>query len=168
MRPTPGFQWIAVVALILTASAAAHAAPCTLTGLSWMASDWRNANDPAGSQERWTLAPGGILMGSSFEAHNDGTGYAEVMTVRQDGSSINMVLRHFDLGLSKAWEEQTAPMIFIAASCEDRSAIFDGQGTHAGEHLTYRRTSEGLTIIGDFLHHGKPSHVEWKMIQGKE
>jgi len=90
------------------------------------------------------------------------------MTVRQDGSSIDMVLRHFDLGLSKAWEEQTAPVIFTAASCEDRSAIFDGQGTHVGEHLTYRRTAEGLTIIGDFLHHGKPSHVEWKMIQGKE
>jgi hypothetical protein len=55
-------------------------------------------------------------------------------------------------------------MIFAAASCDGRSAVFDGQGTHAGEHLTYKRTVEGLAIIGDFLHHGEPVHMEWKMI----
>ena len=102
------------------------------------------------------------------EIKKDGTGYAEAMTVRQDGASINMILRHFDVDLRKAWEERTAPMIFTAASCEGTSAIFDGQGDHAGEHLTYKRTAEGLTIIGDFLHHGKPVHVEWKMIAGKD
>jgi hypothetical protein len=160
--------WMVAAALIATGAAGAQSAPCTLSGLSWMAGNWHSTNDPAGAQERWTLAPGGVLMGSSFEIKKDGTGYAEAMTVRQDGASINMILRHFDVDLRKAWEERTAPMIFTAASCEGTSAIFDGQDDHAGEHLTYKRTAEGLTIIGDFLHHGKPVHVEWKMIAGKD
>jgi len=167
MKSNLRLKLAAVAALLTAGTIAAHAAPCSLAGLSWMAGDWRNADDPAGSQERWTLAPGGVLMGASFEFEKDGTGYAEAMTVRQDGAAINMVLRHFDAALSKAWEERAAPMIFTAVSCDGESAIFDGQGDHVGEHLTYKRTPEGLTIIGDFLHHGKPSRVEWKMIAGK-
>jgi hypothetical protein len=37
------------------------------------------------------------------------------------------------------------------------------QGDHAGEHLTYKRSGDSLLIIGDFLHHGTPSHMEWRM-----
>jgi hypothetical protein len=63
--------------------------------------------------------------------------------VRQDGATINMVLLHFDIDLGRAWEERTSPMIFVAASCDGQSAVFDGQGEHAGEHLTYKRTGRG-------------------------
>jgi hypothetical protein len=168
MRSILRFTFIAVATLLAAGAVTVHAAPCTLAGLNWMAGDWHNATDPAGSQERWTLAPGGVLMGASFEFAKDGTGYAEVMTVRQDGAAINMVLRHFDAALSKAWEERAEPMVFTAANCDGQSAVFNGVGDHVGEHLTYKRTAEGLTIIGDFLHHGKLTHVEWKMIAGKD
>jgi hypothetical protein len=50
-----------------------------------------------------------------------------------------------------------------AASCDAGSAVFDGQGDHAGEHLTYKRSGDSLLIIGDFLHHGTPSRMEWHM-----
>jgi Domain of unknown function (DUF6265) len=164
---------IAAGAGLIAVCATAQAGPCTLAGLSWMAGNWHNADDPAGAQERWTPAPGGVLMGSSFEAHADGTGYAEAMTIRQDGTAILMVLRHFDLGLKRAWEEREAPMIFAAATCESNAAVedravFDGQGDHQGEHLTYKRSGESLLIVGDFLHHGKPDHEEWHMVLGKD
>jgi Domain of unknown function (DUF6265) len=81
--------------------------------------------------------------------------------------SIQMVLRHFDLALSKAWEERTAPMVFTASSCNSTSAVFDGQEGHTGEHLTYNRSRETLLIVGDFLHQGKPDHEEWHMIAAK-
>jgi len=93
------FQCVAVAAFLAAGALAAHAAPCTLAGLSWMAGDWRNSADPNGSEERWTVAPGGVLMGSAFEFEKDGKGYAEAATVRQDGAAINMVLRHFDIDL---------------------------------------------------------------------
>jgi hypothetical protein len=159
---------LAMLSALTVVCAAAHAAPCTLSALQWMAADWNNAATRASSQERWTVAPGGVLMGSSFEANPDGKGFAEVMTVREDGGSIRMVLRHFDLALSKAWEERTAPMVFVASNCDGMSAVFDGQDDHAGEHLTYKRSGETLLIVGDFLHHGKPDHEEWHMIAARK
>jgi len=167
MQKLPVFRLIAVFSALVATHAAIHAAPCTLAGLQWMAANWHNSADPDGAQEHWAMAPGGILMGTSWEIAKDGTGYAEIMTVRQDGGAINMVLRHFDIALSRAWEERTAPMIFTASSCEAASAVFDGQGEHQGEHLTYRRSGEILVIIGDFLHHGKPDHEEWHMTAAK-
>jgi len=167
MKTPAALRIVALLAAFTVGHAAAHAAPCTLSGLQWMASDWRNAANPAGAQERWTVAPGGVLMGSAWEAHDDGKGYAELMTVRQEAGSIRMILRHFDLGLSKAWEERTAPMVFVAASCDGTSAVFDGSDDHAGEHLTYKRSGDSLLIVGDFLHHGKPDHEEWHMIAAK-
>jgi hypothetical protein len=102
-------------------------------------------------------------MGSSFEFPKGKTGYAEIMTIRTDGAGLSMLLRHFDGGLATAWEEKTAPMIFAAANCDANTVTFDGQGEHAGEHMTYTRTGDALHIVADFLHHGTPIHAEWHM-----
>jgi Domain of unknown function (DUF6265) len=155
---------LVILSAFVVLDVGAHGATCTLTGLKWMAADWNNAANPHGAQERWTIVPGEVLMGSSFEANQEGKGYAEIMTIREDSGSIRMVLRHFDLGLSKAWEDRITPMVFIASACDGTSAIFDGQDDHAGEHLTYKRSGEMLLIVGDFLHHGRPDHEEWHMI----
>jgi hypothetical protein len=154
-------------ACVLVCGPWATASPCSLAGLTWMAGDWHNAENPTGAQERWALAPSGVLMGSSWEANQEGKGYAEIMTIRNESGSIHMVLRHFDLALSKAWEERTVPMVFTASNCSDTAAVFDGQDDHTGEHLTYKRSGESLLIVGDFLHHGKPDHEEWHMIAAK-
>jgi hypothetical protein len=111
------------------------------------------------------MAPNGILMGSAWEFPPAKSGYAEVMTVRPDGDSISMFLRHFDGGLKNAWEERGAPMVFTASSCERDSVVFDGRGDHAGEHMSYRRSGNKLTIVADFLHHGTPDHEEWHMVR---
>jgi Domain of unknown function (DUF6265) len=166
-KPAAARLLVALLALTL-ADAGANAAPCTLPGLQWMAADWHNTANPDGSQERWSVTPSGVLMGNSFESNPDGKGFAEIMTVREDNGSIRMILRHFDLALSKAWEERTAPMVFTASNCDSTSAVFDGQDDHAGEHLTYKRSGETLLIVGDFLHHGKPDHEEWHMTAGKK
>jgi hypothetical protein len=164
MNPQSRLQLIAMLSLLLIGRAAGHAAPCTLAGLQWMAAEWHNAADPEGAQENWAQTPRGVLMGTSWEIAKNGTGYAEIMTVRQDGTAIDMILRHFDIALTKAWEERASPMVFTASSCGDRSAVFDGQGDHQGEHLTYARSGDSLVIVGDFLHHGKPDREEWHMI----
>jgi Domain of unknown function (DUF6265) len=167
MNTPAALRLLAVLLAFAVAQVRANAAPCTLSGLKWMAADWRNSTNPEGAQEHWNLAPGGVLMGNAFEGSPEGKGYAEIMTVREDGGSIRMVLRHFDLALSKAWEDRTAPMVFVASNCDGTSAVFDGQDDHAGEHLTYKRSGETLLIVGDFLHHGKPDHEEWHMILAK-
>ncbi len=67
-----------------------------------------------------------------------------------------MRLRHFDGSLSRAWEDKESPVVFVLAQCDAQSAVFDGTGDKQGEHITYRKTVEGLTFVGDFLHGGKP------------
>jgi hypothetical protein len=111
--------------VIFAVPSPARAVPCSLASLSWMAGSWHNSNDPTRAQERWVLAPDGVLMGSAWEFPKGHSGYAEVMTVRQDSSAIAMVLRHFDGRLSKAWEERDAPMVFTASRCERDSRLND-------------------------------------------
>ncbi len=154
------------LALMLGAAPLAGAAPCTLKGLGWIAGTWRDAANPAGAEERWAVAPGGVLMGSSWDFPPGGkAGYAEVMTIRPEGDALQLVLRHFDVGLRGAWEDRDTPMLFLATRCEAGLAVFEGLGPRAGERLTYERTAQGLKITGDFLHDGRPSHVEWQMVR---
>jgi hypothetical protein len=151
--------------LLLGIARIAHSQPhpCALGELGWLAGSWGNIAEPDRAQERWALAPDGILMGTSWEFPAGKSGFAEIMTVRLNGDTISMYLRHFDAGLNKAWEERDAPMVFTAASCERNSVVFDGQGARAGEHMTYRRVGDKLNILADFLHHGVPDHEEWHM-----
>jgi hypothetical protein len=140
------------------------AEPCSLSALGWMAGAWHDAANPRGSQEQWVAVPGAVLMGSAWSFPPDGKpGFAEIMTVRHDGAGIVMVLRHFDVSLSRAWEEREAPMMFSAAQCTERTAVFDGLGARAGEHLSYERSGDRLRVVGDFLHNGKAVRVEWQM-----
>lgn len=51
---------------------------------------------------------------------------------------------------------QTAAPVFVAkqhdftaVNCDASSAVFDGRGDHAGEHLTYKRSGDSLLIIGE-------------------
>jgi hypothetical protein len=148
-----------------TFTAVTAPSPCHMTDLRWMAGDWHNASDPSRAQERWALAPDSILMGSSWEFPPGKAGYAEIMTVRPDGGSISMFLRHFDAGLKGAWEERGAPMVFQLSSCDRETANFEGQGDHAGERMSYRRSGERLLIVADFLHHGTPDHEQWQMVR---
>jgi hypothetical protein len=155
--------------ILLCAAAASHSQspphPCMLSDMAWMAGSWYNKADPTRAQERWALAPDGVLMGSSWEFPQGKAGFAEIMTVRRDGESLSMFLRHFDGGLKAAWEERGAPMVFTASSCGRNTVIFDGQGDHAGEHMAYRRSGNELSIVADFLHHGTPDHEEWRMVR---
>jgi hypothetical protein len=160
---------LAVLMLLLVPPVShSQSRPCALSDIGWMAGSWRNASDPDRARERWSVAPNGILMGSAWEFPAGKSGYAEIMTVRPDGDSISMFLRHFDGGLKNAWEERGAPMVFTASSCEPNGVIFDGQGDHAGEHMSYRRSGNKLTILGDFLHHGTPDHEEWHMVLARD
>jgi Domain of unknown function (DUF6265) len=151
--------------LILAGACRAQAHPCTLKDLGWMAGSWHNSADPERAQERWTLAPDSILMGSAWEFPPGKAGFAEIMSVRPDGQGVSMFLRHFDVGLKSAWEERGSPMVFTASSCMQNAAVFDGQGDHTGEHMAYRRSGDMLSITADFLHHGTPDHQEWQMIR---
>ena len=102
----PKFLFVAAAAMtaIVWAPPAA-ASVCSLSSLGWIAGNWRDVTDPERSQERWVAAPDHVLMGSAWEFPEGKAGYAEIMTVQADGDAVLMLLRHFDGGLKRAWEE---------------------------------------------------------------
>jgi hypothetical protein len=61
------FVRIAVACILVVGSAhSAVTAECSLATLNWMARSWHNVSDPHRAQERWAVAPEGVLMGSGL------------------------------------------------------------------------------------------------------
>ncbi len=168
-RRVPAICALSLAALLLLCAHPAPAADCAPGTLAWMAGRWQDASNTQGSREQWSVAPGGILMGSGWSFPPDGKcGFTEIMTVRPQGETLKMVLRHFDVALSRAWEERDAPMEFLATDCSAHRAVFEGSGARSGERLTYDATATGLEITGDFLHQGKAVQVKWHMTRSPE
>ena len=124
-----------------------------------MCATWRGR----GGEERWVKVPprggqrGVSARGSAelFNGNGWGRSFSEAMSLTRDQTGVVMRLRHFDPGMTHAWEDRDAPMSFRLTHLHGTEAIFDGEGPHRRERLTYRRTGDSLTVIGDFIHHGK-------------
>jgi hypothetical protein len=150
-----------VAAAMALASAVADAAPCRLADLHWLAGAWRDDSPGTLTEERWVVGPDNRLIGSSWTLHpGAGGGVIEAETIQSGAAGVTLRVRHFSGDLALAREEKDAPMVFVAASCESESIVLDGQGERAGEHMTYRRSGDTLTFIGDFIHQGQPLRVE--------
>jgi hypothetical protein len=161
MRPLRPLAPLAASATALALAAGAHAAPCQLPNLHWMVGEWHDDAADTFTEERWAAGPGDRLMGSSWSLHsNRPSGVVEAETIQTNAAGVVvLVLRHFSADLALAWEPQTAPMTFKAAGCEPNTVVFDGQGDHYGEHITYKRAGDTLTFTGDFIRAGKPAQV---------
>jgi uncharacterized protein DUF6265 len=147
-----------LLALALSSPAVAQ---CGAKDAAFLAGTWQARDDNDVTEERWALLPSGQLMGSSWSMHPSRPGgFAEAETIVDEGGALTLRLRHFDLPLAHAREETDAPMVFVASSCSSDAIAFDGQGDRTGEHIAYRRDGDKLTFVGDFLHAGKPVHVE--------
>jgi len=151
------------VMLALAALPAAAAGACTIADLAFLLGDWRSDDGATTGEEHWVLTAANTLAGSSWEARGNSLSFMETLSVLPQNERIELHLRHFDGALNHAWEERDAPMVFALAQCDGQGAVFDGTGARAGERIAYRRSAQGLTFIGDFLHQGKPVHVEVNM-----
>ena len=139
------------------------AASCAIEDLAFMQGEWHSSDGTAKGEERWLLTPANTLAGSSWVAKGSELSFVEALSISPQNNRIEMHLRHFDGSLSHAREEKDSPMVFALERCDGQYAVFDGTGAREGEHITYRRTTEGLTFVGDFLHQGKPVRVEVQM-----
>jgi hypothetical protein len=136
---------------------------CSIQSLRFMEGVWQSEEGDTRGEERWSLTSANTLAGSAWEAKGGAMAFAEALSIVPQDGTIQMRLRHFDGGLQHAWEEKDSPMIFQLARCDTSSAVFDGTGDKAGEHITYRRSGDDLIFIGDFLRKGKPFRLELRM-----
>lgn len=140
---------------------------CGIDDLKFMEGDWRYEQGNTRGEERWAWTVANTLSGSSWEAEDTKLHFAEVLSITEHDGVVEMHLRHFDGALNHAWEERDAPMIFRLARCEPALVTFDGTGTKAGEHITYARSGNSLTFVGDFLRSAQPFRVELRMQASK-
>jgi hypothetical protein len=155
--------FLALIVMAESSIPAVAATSCAIGDLAFMQGEWHYGDGPTSGEERWVLTAAKTLAGSSWEAKGTTLSYAEALSILPQNGRIEMHLRHFDGSLGHAWEEKDSPMVFVLAQCDGQSVVFDGTGTREGEHMTYRKTAEGLTFVGDFLHAGKPVRVEGHM-----
>jgi hypothetical protein len=154
------FQTAFAVFLQLALSLPANA-DCKISALKWLAGTWYVNEADNIVEERWQVLPSAALIGSAWSAHQSRpTGSAEAETIVDIAGTVTLRLRHFDLALARASESADAPMTFTSASCVENKVVFDGQGDRTGEHITYIKSGDKLTFLGDFLHQGQPVHVE--------
>jgi hypothetical protein len=147
----------------LALCATAMADPCSLKGLHWMEGTWRDSDKDSAAEERWVEGPNGRLIGSSWALHKDTPGgVIEAMTLLEEEGRLVMRLRHFDSSLAHAREDKDAPMLFVATNCSHNSVLLEGTGDQSGERFVYTRDKKELKFVGDFIHQGKPIHVELK------
>lgn len=163
MAPNARLCSYSFVALALCTAASAIADPCTLRNLRWMEGTWRDSDKDSTAEERWVAGPNGQLIGSSWALHKDTSGgVIEAMALVEEEGRTVMRLRHFDSTLGHAREDKDAPMLFVATSCTRNSVTLEGTGEQSGERFVYTRDKKQLKLIGDFIHQGKPFHVELK------
>jgi hypothetical protein len=155
------FGIAAVLAILLSLASSRAFAACGVQDLGFLKGVWHSQDGQASGEERWTLTAANTWSGSAWEAKGQALSFAEALSILtlEDGS-VEMHLRHFDGALNRAWEDKDRPMIFRLATCDKNSAVFDGTGDKAGEHITYRRSRDRLDFTGDFLRKGEPFRIE--------
>jgi hypothetical protein len=150
-------------ALALCTAPSATADTCALKNLRWLEGTWRDSDKDSAAEERWVEGPNGRLIGSSWALHKDTpAGVIEAMALLEEEGRLVMRLRHFDSTLARAREDKDAPMLFVATNCSRNSLTLEGTGDQSGERFVYTRDGKQLKFIGDFVHQGKPLHVELK------
>ena len=151
------------VATLLATTTTPPAIACGIDDLKFMEGDWLFEQGTTHSEERWVRTTANTLAGSSWGADKDAPRFAELVSISAVDNAVEMHLRHFDGTLNHAWEEKDAPMVFRLTQCEPMRAIFEGTGAKAGEHITYSRSKDELSFVGDFLRKGQPFRVELRM-----
>ena len=99
--------------------------PATLASMSWLQGRWIGEGLGGVSEEIWSPAAGGGMMGA-YRLLKDGKPvfYEFLMLVEENGS-LALKLKHFNPDFS-GWEEKVGHVTFKLVAIEDRAVHFDG------------------------------------------
>jgi hypothetical protein len=147
------------LALSLLASSPAPTPP-SLSSLSWLAGDWRGAEEGTESQEVWTEPAGDSMVGVWRLVVNGKLKVTEHLTIVQEGAELVMHLRHFDRS-GAGWEEKDAPIVLPLVRAGDGEAVFEARSGAKGPlRIAYARKADG-TLVTEIAHgeHNKSTYT---------
>ena len=111
----------------------------TLADVAFMAGHWRDPDPAAVSEEIWTAPEGDAMLGMWRLVTGGKAQVYELLSIRQEGPGLVLLLRHFDPQL-RAREEKDAPLVIPLARAAPGEVVFEGKSTKGGLlRLTYRK-----------------------------
>lgn len=97
----------------------------TVGDLAWLAGRWQGTGLGGTAEEIWSAPAGGSMMGVFRLIQDDAVVFYEIMTIRAEGESLAMVLKHFDADLT-GWEEREEVVSFPLLRIGPSEAHFEG------------------------------------------
>ena len=100
-------------------------APATLADVAWLQGHWVGDGLGGVSEEQWSPARGGVMMGT-YRLLKDGKPvFYEFILLAEDNGTLVMKLKHFHPDFS-GWEEKSNFITFRLVAVEPRAVHFDG------------------------------------------
>lgn len=109
----------------LTRDPLVAAPPAAVRDLGWLAGYWKGSGLGGTVEEIWSAPAGGSMMGVFRLIQGDSVVFYEIMTIRPQGESLALVLKHFDADLT-GWEEREEVVIFPLLRIGATEAYFEG------------------------------------------
>lgn len=111
--------------------------PATLAAVAWLEGHWLGEGLGGVSEEIWSPARGGVMMGMYRSVKADKASFYEFLMLAEENGTILLKLKHFNPDFS-AWEDKTGFVSFKLVAVEDRAVHFDG--------LSFIREGDALRI----------------------
>jgi len=97
----------------------------TLADIAWLEGDWTGDGLGGVSEEMWSPARGGVVMGT-YRLLKDGKPvFYEFLMLAEENGTLVMKLKHFNPDFS-GWEEKANFVTFKLVAIEPRAVHFDG------------------------------------------
>jgi len=129
--------------------------PATLASMSWLQGHWTGEGLGGLSEETWSPANGGVMMGMYRLLKEGKPVFYEFLMLVEENGTIAMKLKHFNPDFT-GWEEKTAHVTFKLVAVEDRAVYFDGLSF-------FRDTDDTLRIY--LLLKDKEGHVREELFK---
>jgi Domain of unknown function (DUF6265) len=99
--------------------------PATLADIAWLEGRWVGEGLGGISEEQWSPARGGVMMGM-YRLLKDGKPvFYEFLMLAEENGTLAMKLKHFNPDFS-GWEEKSGFVTFKLVAVEGRAVHFDG------------------------------------------
>ncbi len=106
--------------------------------MDWLPGYWEGGGEKDKTEEIWSKAMGGSIMGS-FKFYKGGEiSFYEILTISEENGSIILRIKHFDKHLN-GWEEKNEKVEMPLVKSEKDKVYFDG--------LTFERISKKRIVI---------------------
>ena len=122
------------------ASAEASRPSASIEDAAFLVGDWEAEALGGITDESWSPARGGAMMGMFRLVHGENVAFYELFVLKEEAGSLLIQLKHFDGASFHGWEERDEMVEFPLARVAEDALYFDG--------ISYRLTGpDSLTTV---------------------